>query len=141
MHISKVNFNLMAIRQTKSDTLGQTELTEKQVDQKKSASSLDKNLPKTLTKRKGFLASTIEEMRKVEWPSLRYTVNWSVIIVIFTTFFALSIGLIDHVFDSSLKYVQCTATVTTSGNKDAGENSSRIKDCGTDLVKNISFRG
>ncbi|MBC7472481.1 MAG: preprotein translocase subunit SecE [candidate division SR1 bacterium] len=129
----------MAIRQTKANTLGQTELTEKQVEQKNSSS--DRSLPKKLEKKPGFLASTIEEMKKVEWPSFKYTVNWSVIIIIFTTFFALSIGLIDHVFDSSLKYVQCTANITTAASNDKDENNNRFKDCNTDLVKNISFRG
>jgi preprotein translocase SecE subunit len=131
----------MAIRQTKANTLGQTELIEKQVGQKDSSANFDKGLPKKLEKKQGFIASTIKEMKKVEWPSFKYTVNWSVIIVIFTTFFALSIGLIDHVFDSGLKYVQCTATITTAASNDKDENNNRFKDCGTDLVKNISFRG
>jgi preprotein translocase SecE subunit len=131
----------MAIRQTKANTLGQTELIEKQVGQKDSSANFDKGLPKKLEKKQGFIASTIEEMKKVEWPSFKYTVNWSVIIVIFTTFFALSIGLIDHVFDSGLKYVQCTANITTAASNDKDENNNRFKDCGTDLVKNISFRG
>lgn len=129
----------MAIRQTKANTLGQTELTEKQVEQKNSSS--DRSLPKKLEKKQGFFASTIEEMKKVEWPSFRYTLNWSVIIIIFTTFFALSIGFIDHVFDSSLKYVQCTANITTAASNDKDENNNRFRDCNTDLVKNISFRG
>lgn len=129
----------MAIRQTKANTLGQTELTEKQVEQKNSSS--DRSLPKKLEKKQGFFASTIEEMKKVEWPSFRYTLNWSVIIIIFTAFFALSIGFIDHVFDSSLKYVQCTANITTVASNDKDENNNRFRDCNTDLVKNISFRG
>jgi preprotein translocase SecE subunit len=131
----------MAIRQTKANTLGQTELTGKQVDPNNSASSSDNSLPKKLQKKRGFFASTIDEMKKVEWPSFLYTRNWAVIIVIFTTFFALSIGLIDHVFDSSLKYVQCTATISSAGSSDTEENSNRYKECGNDLIKNISFRG
>ena len=130
----------MAIRQTKSNTLGQTELTG-QNEGKIQSSKYDKNLPNKQEKKKGFFASTIEEMKKVEWPSIRYTANWSMVIIIFTTVFAFSIGLIDHVFESSVKYVQCTANITTSGGGDAQENKDRFSGCGTDLVKNISFRG
>jgi preprotein translocase SecE subunit len=131
----------MAIRQKKANTLGQTELIGKQDKHKTSSTDSDKNLPKKLEKKRGFIASTIDEMKKVEWPSFKYTSNWAVIIVIFTTFFSLTIGLIDHVFDSGLKYVQCTANITTNASSDKDENNNRFKDCGTDLVKNISFRG
>jgi preprotein translocase SecE subunit len=127
----------MAIRQTASQTLVDTELNqnttssnpEKKLDSKKSGKKL------------GFTASVVDELRKVEWPTLSYTVNWSVIIVVFAAIFSLAVGLIDNVFNSGIKYVNCTVPIVQSTDKNSDENKTKWQGCSGDLVKNLSFRG
>jgi preprotein translocase SecE subunit len=131
----------MAIRQSKSESLVESKLNEKIVeDIKPSKEELDIDFSGKKPKKKRFLASTIDELKKVNWPSINYTFSWSVIIVIFTVLFSLSIGLVDNVFQSGIKYVSCTADNSVS-DRSNDEKSSKLSECNTDLVKNLSFRG
>lgn len=59
------------------------------------------------TKKKGFLGTTVEELRKVNWPSFQYTVRWSLVIVLFTIVMAIGLGFFDHLFTSGISFVDC----------------------------------
>ncbi len=129
----------MAIRQTKSDNLVETKLVDKENDVLTSKESDSDSGVKTLVKKRGFLLSTIDELRKVEWPTFKYTANWSAVIIVFTFIFSLSIGFIDNIFQSGIKYVSCTADNQVT-EKSSEDKSVKFGECNTDLVKNLSFR-
>jgi preprotein translocase SecE subunit len=86
------------------------------------------------TKKSGFLKSTTKELIKTEWPSLSYVLKWSSVIIMFTTIFALSVGLIDNIFDATVKYTTCLAPLETGGKGQDGNN------CRDNLVKNLTFK-
>jgi preprotein translocase SecE subunit len=134
----------MAISRSKSDSLVETQISGKNVAaQIKPNEDKLKKTPKA--KKQGliraFISSTWQELLKVEWPSWEYTRNWSAVIVIFTFIFALSVGLIDNVFNSSLKYINCTASITSAPSDDSSKDKEKFGDCNSSLVKNLSFRG
>jgi preprotein translocase SecE subunit len=131
----------MAIRQTKSDNLVETKLNENIIEDIKPQNDEPTiDFAGKKPKKRGFLASTVDELKKVEWPSLKYTVNWSIVIVIFTILFSLSVGIIDNVFQSGIKYVSCTAENSTA-DKSTDDKNTRLGECNTDLIKGLSFRG
>ena len=74
-------------------------------DLKKDASKSKKQSQK----KKGFLITTIEELKKVTWPNFSYVVNWTMVIVVFTLVFSLSLSFFDHVFGRSVTFVNCTS--------------------------------
>ncbi len=60
-------------------------------------------------KNKNFVTSVINELRKVQWPGLRYVINWSVLVVCFTAIFSLILGASDHVFETGINFVSCSS--------------------------------
>jgi preprotein translocase SecE subunit len=97
----------MAITRNQA-TLVDTQLNSnaQNVDSKENGEIIDrKNTSKT-----GFIGSTIDELKKVTWPTFRYVLNWSAVIICFTALFAVSLGLFDHIFTGGVKFVDCTST-------------------------------
>ncbi len=82
-------------------------------------------------KKSGFIKNNIEELKKVEWPSVGYFLRWAGVIVLFTGIFSLILGSVDTVFSSALKYVDCTSS--------QGKNQD-LKTCGGEFVQNLSKR-
>lgn len=89
----------------------------------------DKQPPK---KKKGFLKSTKDELKKVDWPGFKYVVSWGAVVVLFATGLALFLGLFDHVFSSGMKYVDCTATME--------ETDISAKKCSQNLIDDLTFQ-
>ena len=77
-------------------------------------------------KSKNFVGSVFAELKKVEWPNLKYVLKWCVLIVIFTGSFALVMGTIDHYFKTGVKYSSCL-----------GEKKNT---CSSDLLDDVLFR-
>lgn len=78
-----------------------------------------------------FFKTTIEELKKVTWPPFSYVVKWATVVILFTTFFSLSLGLFDHIFNNSLKFVNCTSP--------KGRNQS-LNDCTKETVEQLTFQ-
>ncbi|PVY43938.1 preprotein translocase subunit SecE [Pontibacter virosus] len=58
-----------------------------------------------MSKVKGYIDETVEEMKnKVSWPSYSDLQNSSVLVLIGSLIFALVVGAMDFVFDSSLSW-------------------------------------
>ena len=58
-----------------------------------------------MSKVKGYIDETVEEMRnKVSWPSYSELQNSSVLVLIGSLIFALVVGAMDLVFDSTLSW-------------------------------------
>jgi preprotein translocase SecE subunit len=111
----------MAITRKKEDSLVETGLKGKKLDDVKSTGKEEKNgdspepkpkdsLKGSLKKKKvaGFLSTTIEELKKVQWPTFNYTIKTTVIIIIFTLVFSSALGLFEHGMTSGVKFVACT---------------------------------
>ena len=82
------------------------------------------------TKRQSFIASTVQELRKVNWPSAGYVAKWSVIIIIFTFVFSIILGSFDHIFSTSINFVNCSSP----------EGLSRsVGECGQDFLRELTF--
>ena len=67
------------------------------------------------TKKKGFIASTIAELRLVQWPSLKYTLTWATIVLLFTLILTVFIGGVDKLFTGVFQYTSCTAKYYKGG--------------------------
>lgn len=78
-----------------------------------------------------FIATTIEELRKSYWPSFGYVVRWSVIIVIFTGIFSVSLGFFDNVFNSGVRFIDCTS---------AKSRNQNLQDCSRELAQKLTYR-
>ncbi|MBD1398194.1 preprotein translocase subunit SecE [Pontibacter sp. JH31] len=58
-----------------------------------------------MSKVKGYIDETVEEMKnKVSWPSYSELQNSSVLVLIGSLIFALVVGAMDFVFDSTLSW-------------------------------------
>jgi preprotein translocase subunit SecE len=58
-----------------------------------------------MSKVKGYIDETVEEMKnKVSWPSYSELQNSSVLVLIGSLIFALLVGAMDFVFDSTLSW-------------------------------------
>jgi preprotein translocase subunit SecE len=58
-----------------------------------------------MSKVKGYIDETVEEMKnKVSWPSYSELQNSSVLVLIGSLIFALIVGAMDFVFDSTLSW-------------------------------------
>ena len=58
-----------------------------------------------MSKVKGYIDETVEEMKnKVSWPSYSELQNSSVLVLIGSLMFALVVGAMDFVFDSTLSW-------------------------------------
>jgi preprotein translocase SecE subunit len=68
-----------------------------------------------ITKKKGFLASTIAELRLVQWPSFKYTLTWATIVVLFTLILIVFVGGVDKLFSGVFQYTTCTAKYYKGG--------------------------
>lgn len=88
------------------------------------------------THKKGFLKTTIQELKKVDWPSFKYTVTWGGVVIIFTIIMSLALGTFDHVFKSGMNYVDCTANYKTE--KDAADKD--YKECAQDTIDSLVFK-
>jgi preprotein translocase SecE subunit len=73
-----------------------------------------------------FLSSVFSELKQVEWPGFKYVINWCILIIIFTSSFALIMGTLDHYFKAATKYASCV-----------GESKNT---CSSDLVDDALFR-
>jgi preprotein translocase SecE subunit len=78
-----------------------------------------------------FLRTTIEELKKVSWPSFNYVVKWAFVVILFTAIFSVSLGFFDHVFNNSLKFVNCTSY--------KGRNQP-LNDCTKETWQQLTFR-
>lgn len=84
-----------------------------------------------LTKKKGFIRSTIAELRLVQWPTLKYTVTWATIVVLFTLTLIVFVGGVDKLFTGVFEYTTCTAKYYKGG------GGSDYGQCGRELGKNL----
>jgi len=125
----------MAITRTKKDSLVETKLSEKVVSDIKTATTepAEKKVETKAVKIKkpGFIASTIDELKKVQWPTLQFVLRWSGVIILFTFVMSMSLGFFDHAFTGSIKFVDCTSP--------QGRNQS-VQSCGTELGEYLTFR-
>ena len=83
------------------------------------------------TKKPTFISTTIDELKLVEWPNLKYITRWAGVIILFTIVLSLFMGGIDHIFTTGIKFVDCSSP--QSGKRNLAE-------CSTELIKNISGR-
>jgi preprotein translocase SecE subunit len=120
----------MAISRSKSSSIAETLIDKPDLKPLKKGDSIKK-----VKKTKGLLASTIEELKKVDWPDFVYVIRWSVVTIIFTAFISLFLGYPDRVFTAGLKLVDCTKPL-------ASENaeSGLLKNCSQDFLKKVTFR-
>lgn len=123
----------MAISASKKGNLVETVLVQTSKNEPKNIPSNDdiKKDDVQITKKRGFLATTINELKLTSWPSFGYVVRWSIIIILFTALFAVVIGFFDNVFTSGIKFVECTS--------DEGR-SRNVGECGNDFLKNLTYR-
>jgi preprotein translocase SecE subunit len=83
--------------------------------------------------KKGFLRSLSSELGQVKWPSLRYVMNWSLTIIIFTAIFSLSLGFIDNVFGRFIILTDCSSQVVKNTTND------NIQTCLKTFTENAFF--
>ncbi len=122
----------MAIVRTKTDNLAETKIVEvKKTNIDSDKPKENKPIKHKKRKKKGFFGTTLEELKKVNWPSKKYVIIWSTTVIIFTIFFSLFLGFFDHIFNSGLKYIECTSP--------QGDNNS-LDDCNKKLINNLTFR-
>lgn len=87
-------------------------------------------------KKLGFIRSTIAELRKVNWPTAKYTFMWSAIVLLFTLVASISFSAIDRVFQESMGYAQCAANF-----KKQGDSADKDLDqCKTDFVNKLTYK-
>jgi preprotein translocase SecE subunit len=81
-------------------------------------------------KPKGLIQSTLDEVRKVDWPSFGYVLKWSITILVFTFIFAIALGVFDHIFRSGVLFVDCSSP--------QGKNRG-LSQCGNELLLDLTF--
>ncbi len=125
----------MAVVKKNEDSL----VNSKMVDDKLKTGPRPKDDSLTVeTKKRGFIRTTIEEVKKVEWPSFSYVLNWTLVIILFTAVFSVSLGVVDNVFNSGLKFVDCTSIITQAeGDTDT---SNVLGDCSRDFLSDVTYR-
>ena len=127
----------MAITRNKKDSLVDAQISENvAVDIKPGTTGLKDDQPTTVetdkkVKKPGFLQTTIDELKKVDWPRPGYVLRWSGIILMFTAVVALSLGFFDHLFTGSIKFIDCSSP--------AGQNQP-LQKCGENLATYLTFR-
>jgi len=93
--------------------------------------------PKKIEKKRNFLVrffiGVIGELKLVQWPTLGYTIKWSLVIIIFTIFISLFLAFFDNVFASSVEFATCMSP--------QGDNTGTLSSCGKTLGENITLRG
>jgi preprotein translocase SecE subunit len=85
------------------------------------------------TKKKGFFRTTVQELRKVDWPGFKQTFNWSIIVILFTILISITLGFFDHVFNAGIDFVDCTSP-------QARGQDTTLEQCGRELADNLTFR-
>jgi preprotein translocase SecE subunit len=103
------------------------------VDKSKKDSELDGKR----VKKSSFISSTVDEMKKVSWPSFRYVVNWSCVIICFSALFAVSLGFFDHIFTGGIKFVDCTSTGYKNEQTD---KQKKLNECSQQFGDYIVFK-
>lgn len=63
-------------------------------------------------KSNNIFASTLQELKLVQWPSLGYVIKWSIIIIVFTGVLSLFIYNVDRIFKGATDFFVCTANDT-----------------------------
>jgi preprotein translocase SecE subunit len=122
----------MAISASKKKNLVDTEI----IDNSKKKDDLKSQTPNQPIKEpnnqkpKGFLASTIGELKKVEWPKFNYILRWSVTILIFTAIFAVILGGFDRTFEAGIKFVDCSSSKS---------RNQSVQDCSKEFLDQISL--
>jgi preprotein translocase SecE subunit len=99
------NWYIMAIQITKDQNLVETLVSDKKIE----TSTGNSSAPAVNTKKQSFLKSVFVELGKVKWPSLRYVLNWSLLVILFTAGFSIILGGADHVFESGINFVNCSS--------------------------------
>lgn len=122
----------MAIVQNRKSLLDTTLIDEGKVEgQIQTAQKADGSKVKDAKKaKKGIIGSTIEEVKKVNWPSFGYVLKWSVTIVAFTFIFAIVLGVFDHGFKSGIKFIDCSSP--------QGKNRG-LSQCGSELLQDLTL--
>ncbi len=123
----------MAITRTKKDNLVETKVDTTAKGSDKLDTNVQYAVEKTenTDKKPGFLESTIIELKKVTWPTIEYVIRWSLIIIAFTAFFSIILGFVDLVFESGIKYVDCTSA--------SGRNQP-IATCNNEFLADITLQ-
>lgn len=88
-------------------------------------------------KKAGFIKTTIAELKKVEWPTWKYTVTWVGIVIVFTIVMSIALGFFDHIFKTNMEYINCTSSYKIEpevADKD-------YKECTQNLFNNLILRG
>jgi len=131
----------MAIRNENTETLVDSQINSKPVSDVKistqSISGSGDSPKKSAEKQPGFIKSIFAELAKVEWPSAGYVINWSIVIVIFTVFFSLSLGFIDNIYESGIKFVACTSP---EGRNLLYEDDALSSTCFSEFFKNAAYQ-
>jgi preprotein translocase SecE subunit len=127
----------MPISRSKKDSLVDTQISENVVSDikteviKAGGDKGDAKKSQTKAKKTGFITTTIDELKKVNWPGINYVLRWSGVIIMFTVVVALTLGFFDHLFTGGIKFVDCTSPT--------GQNQP-VKQCGDNLVLYLTFR-
>jgi preprotein translocase SecE subunit len=124
----------MAITRQKTDSLVEANIAGKSKNiEPKPLDSKPNSLPKVEKKERkpGFLKTTLEELKLVQWPTWKYVYKWSSIILLFTFVMSISLGLFDRIFTDGVKFVDCTSP--------AGQKRN-VGDCGKDFWTNLTAR-
>jgi preprotein translocase SecE subunit len=124
----------MAVIKTKEDSLVETKIVDDKIKVK--STDIKENID-SITTGKNFFATTLEELRKVEWSKPKYVFNWSLVIILFTAVFSISLGLVDNVFDAGLKFVDCTSVLPKTGE---AEKNSILGNCSKDFLQNATYQ-
>lgn len=86
------------------------------------------------TKKRSFIMSTIDELKKSEWPNLPYVLRWSLVIIVFVTIFSSSLGYADKFYKSSYSLADCSAKVKKN------ETGDKYSDCFRNYFEKITLR-
>ena len=121
----------MALSRTKQDAIVDAQIDKHDIHTKATKTSVKK-----LEKKPGFLASTLTELKRVEWPSLPYVLRWTLVIILFTAAISLFLGFVDNIFTAGVKFVDCT-TELTQGEPEDG----LVGACGRDFLEEVTFQG
>lgn len=78
-------------------------------------------------KKESFCKTTVSELKKVDWPTLSYTLKWSGVVVLFTVIFSLIMGLFDKTFADSMTYINCRV-------------DTNAETCNKQFINNLTFK-
>ena len=122
----------MAITRVKTDSLVAVDLASTSKDVEKTSTEpkkKDSGKPLEKEKKPGFIATTIEELKLVQWPTWRYVYRWSAVILLFTLVVAILLGSFDGLVTNGIRFVDCTSSV---GKK------QDLPECGKEFWQNLT---